>query len=242
MFYIDLDLDLYSPGGDGFLRDVVSLSNISKTDRLLEVGASSGYCSRFLARTYGCTTVASDINPAWVPVIEAKAKKDGVGKLLTARREDVLSLTFKRLSFDSVLANGVLYFTDKEKALRELKRVTTKEGRIIIAEPIWLKNPPFRLRRALEWEGQALIETRERYDEIFKELNLTVKAEKSYGLPIFENYYQPALDKISLWKEIGSPYYTKHTAEIDNLLEEIGVVREYGEGIISYALMVLVKG
>lgn len=238
MFYIDLDLELYSPGGEEFLREIASACAVNKQTKVLEVGASAAFSARFLAKNYGCRTVATDINAAWLPVIERRAKRDGVGERVAAKRADVLSLSFPANSFDLVLANGVLYFTDKHGGLLEMARVLKKGGKAAVGEPLWLKEPPFRLRRAVEWDGEARVETEERYDQLFEETGLELIYKKVYPSSFYETYYKPAQARIEKWRESGHPLYTKYGAEIDVLLEEIALVRQFGRGVLGYGLFV----
>lgn len=238
MFYLDLGLDLYAPGGTEFLREIGQFLKIERKWKVLEVGASSAFGSRFLAKNYGCSVVATDINPAWVPRIQARVKEEGLRGKVAARAADVLKLPFRKDSFNAVLANGVLYLTDKASALRQINRVLKKGGFLALGEPIWLKDDvPHNLRRVLEVDGaEALTEVK--YQRLFTENGFSLVFRRLYDVPLWENYYLPLQKRISEWQEQKSPNLTKYSTEIEIVLDEMGKVRQVGPGNLGYILLI----
>lgn len=241
MFLIDLDLDLYAPGGAQFLKDAVGFFEIKKADKLLEVGSSGGFNSRFLAKKYGCSVTATDINPAWVPVILEKAKKEKLEKLIKAQAEDILDLTPRKNTYHIVLANAVVFLADKTGSLQQINRVLKNGGHLILGEPIWLKEePPLNLKMTLNVSGAEVL-TVDRYRKLLSENGFEIIGEKIYQFSFWDTYHAPLLSKINSWKNEHSPLLTKYVSEIDAILEETEKIRQFGEGNLGYSLFIAKK-
>lgn len=238
MFTIDLGLEQYAPGGAEITAETISAIGETRGFQVLEVGASAGFCSFRLAKKYNLPVIATDINPLWVSVLDERIKKQKLGRLVKTRREDVLKLSFRKGTFNLALANGVLYFTDKAGALREINRVLKKGGFVSLGEPLWLtKDPPYNLSRVLEVGGAEIV-TAEKYQLLFKENGFEMVSFKKHPSVIWEDYYAPLQAKLTQWKKTNSPFLTKYSTEIDLVIEEITQVRALGPANLAYGLMV----
>lgn len=238
MFYLDLGLELYAPGGTEFLREISQFLELDKKWKVLEVGASLAFGSRFLAKTYGCSSVATDINPAWVPLIQARVKEEGLVGKVTAQAADVLKLPFRKDSFAAVLANGVLYLTDKAGALRQINRVLKKGGFLALGEPVWLQaEVPYNLKRVLEVGGAEVL-TEAKYKRLFTENGFSLVFRRLYDAALWENYYLPLQKRLSEWTKQRSPNLTKYSTEIEIVLDEMEKVRQRGPGNLGYLLLI----
>lgn len=238
MFYLDLGLQLYSPGGGQLLEEIGRFCALGKQDLVLEVGASAAFGARFLAKNYGCSVTATDINPAWLPVIQERVKSERLSGKVSARAADVLKLPFRKNAFDLALANGVLYLTDKAGALREVNRVLKKGGYFALGDPVWLINdPPRSLRRVLEVDGAEVL-SEEKYVRLFKENGFSPDFRRLYNTSVWENYYTPLQEKLSEWSHLGSANLTKYSTEIEIVLDEMEEVRRLGPGNLGYLLLI----
>jgi ubiquinone/menaquinone biosynthesis C-methylase UbiE len=99
----------------------------TKTDRVLDVACGTGILGRLLHERSGASKrfVGVDINPAMVEV---------AGRLspdLEYRAGNATELGFNAGEFDLVLCqHGLMFFPDRAKALREMRRVVTDGGRL----------------------------------------------------------------------------------------------------------------
>ncbi|WP_336346044.1 class I SAM-dependent methyltransferase [Halalkalicoccus ordinarius] len=99
--------------------------------RFLDVAAGTGALSLPAARL-GADVVATDISPAMVERLEARAKEEGVSTI-EARVMDGHALDLEDDTFDvSGSQYGVMLFPDLPRALGEMVRVTKPGGRIFI--------------------------------------------------------------------------------------------------------------
>ena len=94
--------------------------------RVLEVGCGRGEFAERLARELDADVVALDLSPRMVEL----TRKRGID----ARVGDVGSLPFADHEFDCAVANWILYHVpDLDRALAELARVLTADGRLVAA-------------------------------------------------------------------------------------------------------------
>lgn len=97
----------------------------------LDVAAGSGALSIPAARL-GAQVLATDISPALIDRLEARARKEGLSNLKT-RVMDGQALKLEDDTFDiSGSQNGVSLFPDLKRGLCELVRVTKSGGRVLI--------------------------------------------------------------------------------------------------------------
>lgn len=99
--------------------------------RVLDVAAGSGALSIPAARA-GAQVVATDISPAMVERLEARAAAEGLANL-EGRVMDGHALEFEDDTFDIAGSQfGVMLFPDLPKGVRELARVTKPGGRVLL--------------------------------------------------------------------------------------------------------------
>ncbi|NGZ09057.1 MAG: methyltransferase domain-containing protein [Nitrospira sp. LK70] len=111
---------------------VADAAHIQPGQRVLDVACGTGVLAREAASRTGPTghVVGIDSNPGMVAVARRLAStiewRDGMAE----------SLPFPDRSFDSVVSQfGLMFFTDRRQALREMLRVLTPGGRLAVA--IW---------------------------------------------------------------------------------------------------------
>ncbi|USZ71743.1 class I SAM-dependent methyltransferase [Natronosalvus halobius] len=99
--------------------------------RVLDVAAGSGALSIPTARA-GAQVLATDISPAMVEHLEARARDEGL-TTLEARVMDGQALELEENTFDVAGSQfGVMLFPDLPRGLDELTRVTRPGGRVLL--------------------------------------------------------------------------------------------------------------
>src|SRR5438105_3453176 len=110
-------------------------SGVRPGGAVLDVGCGMGAHSVRLAR-HGFQVVAADFSPDRVAAATSYVRAREMEKKIQVKEEGLESgLSFAAESFDGVLCWGVLmHIHENEKAMKELIRVTRKNGVIIVAE------------------------------------------------------------------------------------------------------------
>jgi ubiquinone/menaquinone biosynthesis C-methylase UbiE len=115
-------------------KEVVRRLGLRPRTRLLDVAAGSGALSIPAARI-GADVVATDLAPAMIERLNARARAEGLSTLCS-RVMDGHALDLDDDTFDvAVSVNGVSLFPDMERGLAELVRVTRPGGRVVIVAP-----------------------------------------------------------------------------------------------------------
>lgn len=119
-------------GGTKGMKKLLQKLNIQKDPgfKVLEVGAATGFTSRYLAKEYGCNITSTDISKGLVE--KGRQKAEGLGlNNIEFKVADAMDLDFPDDTFDAVYGiatTGVL--PDKPKALREYIRVVKRGGMV----------------------------------------------------------------------------------------------------------------
>lgn len=128
---------------------IISRSGIKKGMKVLEVGCGSGAFTTFVARAVGNEgeVFALDIQPKMLKQIENKLKRLENKDIKNIRlvEGDALNLPSKDNSFDLIYTITVFQeLPDKNKALKEIKRVLKPKGILSITE--FLPDPDYPLK------------------------------------------------------------------------------------------------
>lgn len=112
-------------------EEVVRRIGLRPGTRVLDVAAGSGALSIPAARI-GADVVATDLAPAMIERLDARARAEGLSAL-RGRVMDGQALDLDADTFDvAVSMNGVSLFPDMARGLAELVRVTRPGGRVVI--------------------------------------------------------------------------------------------------------------
>jgi ubiquinone/menaquinone biosynthesis C-methylase UbiE len=111
-----------------FARDIIQLSNIRPTDKILDVACGTGIVPRLAIDCIDVTVgkvVGVDINPAMLDI----ARHYSAGKNIEWKEGSATSLPFPNEFFDIVICQqGLQFFPDKLRSLREMNRVLVGAG------------------------------------------------------------------------------------------------------------------
>ena len=114
-----------------YAADIAGRAAASNPVRVLETAAGTGVLTRRLRDTLPADVhlTATDLN---VDMLNRARAKFSVGEPVTFATADATDLPFASKSFDTVVCQfGVMFFTDKPRAFREVRRVLRDGGRFL---------------------------------------------------------------------------------------------------------------
>lgn len=115
----------------GYATDIARRVASAAPQRVLETAAGTGIVTRQLRSALPASSdlVATDLNAAMLDIARAKFASTERVSLLGA---DALDLPFPAHSFDAVVCQyGVMFYPDKAKSYREVRRVLAPGGRYV---------------------------------------------------------------------------------------------------------------
>jgi ubiquinone/menaquinone biosynthesis C-methylase UbiE len=136
--------------------------------RVLEVGPGNGRYTVASARRVGPTgsVVTIDIEPKMIERVSDRAAAEGVNNI-EARVADVYDLPFEDEEFDLAYMVAVIgEIPDPVRAMREIRRVLTAEGRLVFSELLMDPDYP-RARTLLGWAAEAGFQLRQKLGKAF---------------------------------------------------------------------------
>jgi ubiquinone/menaquinone biosynthesis C-methylase UbiE len=128
---------------EGYAAEMARKAAAHAPQRVLELAAGTGIVTRQLRRALPPESrlVATDLNPPMLDIARAKfTDRDDVA----FRPADATALPFDDASFDLVVCQfGVMFFPDRPKSYREVRRVLAGAGRYLFS--VWdaLQHNPF---------------------------------------------------------------------------------------------------
>jgi SAM-dependent methyltransferase len=129
------------PGGRGSTETLLGRAEISAESRVLDVGCGVATTALEIARRHRAHVTAVDVAPLMLARAEENARAARLTDMVTVERGDILDLQFSDGAFDVVIAEAVTMFVDRQRATRELVRVTRPGGRVLATEFFWRKPP-----------------------------------------------------------------------------------------------------
>lgn len=120
------------PGGFSLTKHLLNDVVLNEHSLVLDAGCGTGQTAAFLSETYGCSVTAIDLHPLMIKKAKERFKKQNLPISLV--QGDIQNLPFSDHTFDFLLAESVISFTDVSQTLSELARVLKKNGCMIIVE------------------------------------------------------------------------------------------------------------
>lgn len=120
------------PGGLLLTKALLEKEQLSSGTQLLDAGCGTGQTSAFIKKNYPCQLTSIDYHPTMVKRAMSRFQKEQLSiHLLQGSLEN---LPFSANSFDIILVESVLIFTNSQKALQELQRVLKPNGVLLALE------------------------------------------------------------------------------------------------------------
>ncbi|MFP4171242.1 MAG: class I SAM-dependent methyltransferase [Methanomassiliicoccales archaeon] len=161
-----LDIEVMHPGGLDITRELARMCDVGPSKRVLDNSAGTGESAIHLAETFGCEVVGVELSRDLVE--RAKRKLEGRDLPVEFREGSAHRLPFEEGSFDIVLSEFSLSLMDKEKAIREMKRVLRRGGMLGLHDVCWKKEAPRWAREELMRVESARPETAQGWEEMVK--------------------------------------------------------------------------
>ncbi|MFJ7826549.1 class I SAM-dependent methyltransferase [Psychrobacillus sp. NPDC096623] len=120
------------PGGFSLTRFILQDENIKVNDSVLEIGCGTGQTAALLVEKYNCQVTAIDNHP--IMVQKARQRFQKIKAPVKVLERDVQNLDFVDNSFDLIIAESVIVFTEISRTLKELSRVLKNDGHMIMIE------------------------------------------------------------------------------------------------------------
>ena len=150
------------------------LSQVGKENRILEVGAGTGFITEILASS-GYKVTATDLSPAMLEQASQNLGSKGLLNRVTFIQSDAESLVLKSDTFSAVVSRWVLWTLPRPQlALSEMVRTLAPGGRLVLIDGQHMKAP--RVFRWIASLSDFLLTGRRPgwksrdYDEIFTSL------------------------------------------------------------------------
>lgn len=117
-------------GGEQATVELCKMSNLKKTDRILDAGTGHGGAARVIAQTFGNLVIGLEMD--YVRLINAlfRTKQAGLDDLVSFTSGDAYHMPFANDSFDIVIRQHAVYGQCETQFIKECFRVLKPGGRI----------------------------------------------------------------------------------------------------------------
>lgn len=120
------------PGGFALTQSILKDVKIKPIDHVLDIGCGTGQTANFLLKRFGCNVTAVDNHALMIEKTKERFKQQD--SLITILQDDAQNLHLQDNTFEFIVAESVIAFTDISKTLKELIRVLKKDGSLFMIE------------------------------------------------------------------------------------------------------------
>ncbi|WP_019415473.1 class I SAM-dependent methyltransferase [Paenisporosarcina sp. TG20] len=120
------------PGGFALTKSILQDQGLQPYESVLDIGCGTGQTAAYLAQKFGCKVTALDNHPIMIAKAQERIKDSSFP--IKVIKGDVKNLVFEDNSFDVIISESVITFTNITKTLDELTRVLKTNGRMIMIE------------------------------------------------------------------------------------------------------------
>jgi arsenite methyltransferase len=196
---VDIGLEILHPGGLEITRELAHLCHVGAGARVLDVASGTGESGCFLAEHFGCSLIGLDASDAMVEKARIKAEIRGIP--VEFKKGDAHDLPFPDNVFDAVISECTMCILDKEKAIREMVRVTRKGGYVGIHDLCWKEATPEQVKQRLSDIERERPETLDGWKSLFERERLhdVTAMDRSYLMPVWKKEVN---DRIGIVKRL----------------------------------------
>ena len=193
------------PGGLRLSKNILSKEKIEETTAILDVGCGTGQTSAYLAEQYKCKITSIDCNK--VMLDKAKQRFQSLGLHIDVKYGNTECLPFDDNTFDIILSESVIAFTDAALTIPEFRRVLKPEGVLLAVEMVLEKTvSEEELSPLLQFYGLPQILTEHEWRHLFQKANFKNISADRYKLQFDEHDVQNAAD-FSLSADIDDKFF-----------------------------------
>ncbi|MFT8321892.1 MAG: class I SAM-dependent methyltransferase [Bacillus sp. (in: firmicutes)] len=120
------------PGGLSLTKLLLEQEQITSSTELLDAGCGTGQTSAYIKKNYPCHVTSIDYHPTMVNRAMNRFQKEKLS--INLFQGSLEKLPFPNSSFDIILVESVLIFTNWNQSLKELKRVLKPNGVLLALE------------------------------------------------------------------------------------------------------------
>ena len=120
------------PGGFSLTQSILEDEQIQPFESVLDIGCGTGQTAAFLAQKFECQVTAVDNHP--IMLNKARERFENIDYPIIVIEGDAQNLNLMDNSFDIIIAESVISFTDIARTLNELSRILKSGGRMILIE------------------------------------------------------------------------------------------------------------
>ena len=142
--------DSLHPGALSLTEKLGKEINLSKENKVLDVGCGVGTSSIFLAKKFGCSMTGIDLSEKNIKIAESFATEQGLESLTNFLVGDAEKFDLSDNMFDSIICEcSLCLFPDKAQAAKEMFRVLKKDGNLGISDVVIRGELPEEMQNAL---------------------------------------------------------------------------------------------
>jgi ubiquinone/menaquinone biosynthesis C-methylase UbiE len=142
----ELLLDLHrdgerqGPGDDADTRLSIALSGFggAKGLKVADIGCGTGASTLVLAREFDAEITAVDLLPAFLDVLQKRAKREGLAGRITPLAASMEALPFEDASLDAIWSEGAIYSMGFANGIKTWRRFLKPGGILAVSELTWL--------------------------------------------------------------------------------------------------------
>lgn len=113
---------------------VINTLNISKQDKILDIGFGNGYLLQKLAKEHLCQYFGIEISDDMIKIAKNRNSEFVKKGIMTLEKGDITNTLYKDNYFDKIYTVNTIYFwSDMNKGLSEIKRILKPNGIFINA-------------------------------------------------------------------------------------------------------------
>ena len=201
----------------GGLRDTDILAEkagIQRNNSVLDVCSALGGPARHLARKYGCRVTGLDATVKMMDEAVKRTEQERLSDLVSFRIGNALDIPFHTGTFDVVWGQDAwCYITDKERLIREARRVLRSGGTIAFTD--WIQTGNMNDK---EWEDLntfmafPYMETLDGYEQLLREEGFIIGEKKdqsrdfAYNCHLYQNLLRNELKDVVI-SGYGKEFY-----------------------------------